>query len=72
MTPQTIKTIRGSMKSQPFCDSLNKISRSLLDNPQEITVRTLRAYESEFSSNHRDPPDWVRFVLLKYEEEMRG
>lgn len=69
MNPQTIKTIRGSIKQQQFCDELNKISKSLLSDPQEITVRALRAYESDYPSNHKNPPDWVRFVILQYKNQ---
>ena len=63
MKPSEIKTIRGITKQQLFCDELNKISKSLLSDAQEITVRALRTYESEYPSNHRAPPDWVRFVI---------
>ena len=67
MKPSTIKTIRGSIKPQQFCDELNKISNALLRDAQKITTRSLRAYESEAPSSHKNPPDWVRFVILKYQ-----
>lgn len=68
MKPSEIKKIRGSLKQQSFCDELNKISKKLLPDANEIVVRALRTYESEYPSNHRDAPDWVRFVIMQYQK----
>jgi hypothetical protein len=72
MTPQKIKKIRGSLKRKAFCGELNIISKSLLPDAQEITVRSLINYESGYPSNHRDPPDWVRYVIGLYSKEQKS
>ncbi|MCK5611503.1 hypothetical protein KAR91_57060, partial [Candidatus Pacearchaeota archaeon] len=69
MKPEEIKEIRGKLRQQTFCDELNKIAKTILPDASTINIRSLRNWETENKTNHRDPPEWIRFLIMQYKSK---